>query len=582
MKSRYDVVILGAGHNGLVAASYLGRAGLSVLLLEKNDYIGGATTSQKVFPDYDARLSRYSYLVSLLPEKIIRDLGLNLELRRRTTASFTPYIKNGVHDGLLISNFDEALSRGSIADLTGSETEFEQLKKFYNLSRVFAEHTWDSMLEPLVLKAQMKRRFDTDDVARESWRSLAEEPLGRSLERYLKDDLIRGLVFTDAKVGVLTHPHDPSLLQNRCFLYHLIGNKTGEWKVPVGGMGAVAKELENCARKSGADFLLKVDLVGVDLEKPGVDFEIDGKRRSIDTRFLLMNFGPNVLAKYTGQDYQPNSEDEGSVFKINMLLRRLPKLKAKKYPLEQAWCGTFHSDEGYDQMKTSYRQAADKRLPDPTPCEVYCHTLTDESILSPELRKKGFHTITLFGLDAPYSLFTKDSPSPIASPARTSGVTGNEAMRKQAQTRFLASMNQWLEEPLEDCMAIARDGSLCIESKSPVDIENSLGMYHGNIFQNAPTWPFASDNEQVGTWGVETEWPNVFLCGSSALRGGAVSGIPGHNAAMKILETIEKMPNPPLSRLRRATRSVVPQCGKPQEREHFGRTSRSVTRNLQR
>ena len=77
MKSRYDVVILGAGHNGLVAAGYLGRAGLSVLLLEKNDYIGGATASQRIFPDYDARLSRYAYLVSLLPQKIVRDLGLD-------------------------------------------------------------------------------------------------------------------------------------------------------------------------------------------------------------------------------------------------------------------------------------------------------------------------------------------------------------------------------------------------------------------------------------------------------------------------------------------------------------------------
>ena len=87
MKTKYDVVVLGAGHNGLVAAAYLARAGLSVLVLEKNDYIGGATTSQKVFPDYDAYLSRYSYLVSLFPEKIIRDLGLKLELRRRATRS---------------------------------------------------------------------------------------------------------------------------------------------------------------------------------------------------------------------------------------------------------------------------------------------------------------------------------------------------------------------------------------------------------------------------------------------------------------------------------------------------------------
>src|SRR5205085_1461918 len=197
IKSKYDVVILGAGHNGLVAASYLGRAGLSVLLLEKNNYIGGATTSQKIFPEYDARLSRYSYLVSLFPEKIVRDLGLNLELRRRTTGSFTPYVKNGNHDGLLLSNVDEEQNRRSISDLTGSDAEYDQMKAFYNLSRVFAEHSWDSMLEPLIAKGEFRKRFDVDNTSRESWRSLAEEPLGRSIEHYLHDDLVRGLVLTD-------------------------------------------------------------------------------------------------------------------------------------------------------------------------------------------------------------------------------------------------------------------------------------------------------------------------------------------------------------------------------------------------
>ena len=526
MKARYDVVILGAGHNGLVAASYLGRAGLSVLLLEKNDYIGGATTSQKVFPDYDARLSRYSYLVSLFPEKIIRDLGLDLELRRRATGSFTPYIKEGKHDGLLLSNVDEEQSRRSIVDLTGSEIEHEQMKKFYNLSRVFAEHSWDSMLEPLVAKDEFKQRFDVDPVSREAWRALAEEPLGRSIESYLKDDLVRGLVLTDAKIGIFTHPHDPSLVQNRCFLYHLIGNKTGEWKVPVGGMGAVARELEQAARKAGAEFLTNVDLraINADGERKNVDFVGDGKNQAVDARFLLVNFGRNVLAKYVSNPYRPDATDEGSVFKINMLLRKLPKLKANKYPSAEAFCGTFHSDEGYEQMNASYEQASKGRLPDQTPCEVYCHTLTDDSILAPELCQQGFHTMTLFGIDTPYPLFEKD----------------NETMRKRAEKKFLESMNQWLEEPLEDCLAVARDGSLCIESKSPVDIENALGMYHGNIFQDAPSWPFATTKEQAGTWGVETEHENVFLCGSSAQRGGAVSGIPGHNAARKVLETIKK------------------------------------------
>ena len=173
-------------------------------------------------------------------------------------------------------------------------------------------------------------------------------------------------------------------------------------------------------------------------------------------------------------------------------------------------------------MKVSYEQAAKGQLPDKTPCEVYCHTLTDNSILSPELRAKGFHTITLFGLDAPYSLFARD----------------NQAVRKAAEAKFLASMNQWLDEPLENCLAVADDGRPCIESKSPVDIEDSLGMYHGNIFQDALTWPFATAQEQVGTWGVETKWENVFFCGSSALRGGAVSGIPGHNAAQAVLAKV--------------------------------------------
>lgn len=524
MKSNYDVVILGAGHNALVAAGYLGRAGLSVLLLEKNDYVGGATTSQKVFPDYDARLSRYAYLVSLFPKKIIRDLGLKVELKRRATGSFTPYIKSDRQDGLLLSNVDEGLSRQSVVNLTGNGAAFDRMKNFYNLARVFAEHTWDSMLEPLVSKAQMAQRFDVDDVSRESWRSLAEEPLGRAIECYLKDDLIRGLVLTDAKIGVFTHPHDPSLLQNRCFLYHLIGNKTGEWKVPVGGMGAVARELEQTAKKSGAEFLTNVDLRKIDLPKRTVEFEVDGRRQSVGAKFLLVNFGRNVLAKYSRQKFHAEATDEGSVFKMNMLLRRLPKLKTARHKPEDAWAGTFHSDEGYEQMNASYQQAAKGRLPDRMPCEVYCHTLTDDSILSPELRAKGFHTITLFGLDAPYSLFARD----------------NDVVRKAAEKKFLASMNQWLEEPLEDCLAVARDGTLCIESKTPVDIEHSLGMYHGNIFQDALTWPFATAPEQVGKWGVETDWENVFLCGSSALRGGAVSGIPGHNAAKKVLEAIRK------------------------------------------
>lgn len=526
MKSKYDVIILGAGHNGLVAASYLSRAGLSVLLLEKNDYIGGATTSQKVFPDYEAQLSRYSYLVSLFPQQIIDDLGLDLELRRRGIASYTPYVRDGRHGGLLLSNVSEERSRRSIADLTGSEAEFDAMKRFYSLSKTFAGKVWPTMLQPLQAKDELQQKFAGSELEREAWRSLAEEPLGNAIERHLQDDLVRGLVLTDGKIGVFTHAHDPSLLQNRCFLYHLIGNKTGEWKVPVGGMGNVARQLELKAREHASELLTRVTIKGLDLstKKRSVDFEVDGKKQSVEARFILVNFGLNILAKLLGQDYRPDATDEGSVFKINMLLHRLPRLKDHANSGSDAFSGTFHIDENYSEMETSYRQAAQGRLPDKVPSEIYCHTLTDDSILSPELRSKGFHTLTLFGVDTPYPLFAKDNPQ----------------MRERAQAAFVAGLGRWLDEPLEDCLAKAKDGSLCIEGKSPVDIEEALGLYHGNIFQTALTFPFAETKDKAGQWGVETDYDNVYLCGSSAARGGAVSGIPGHNAAMKVLEQTKK------------------------------------------
>ena len=139
--------------------------------------------------------------------------------------------------------------------------------------------------------------------------------------------------------------YDETLLQNRCFLYHVIGNKTGEWKVPVGGMGSVVRELEKAARKSGAEMLTRVDLHSLDVngKKRGAEFELDGKTHAIEARFLLVNFGRNVLAKFLGKPYQPDPTDEGSVFKINMLLRRLPKLKTKRHPEAEASAARFVS-----------------------------------------------------------------------------------------------------------------------------------------------------------------------------------------------------------------------------------------------
>ncbi len=518
LKSSYDVVIVGGGHNGLVSAAYLARAGKSVLVLERNDYIGGATTSQRIFPDYDAYLSRYAYLVSLFPAKIMEDLGLSFQLRRRQTASFTPFEKNKKAQGLLLSNVDEAANRRQIEQLQPGD--YAGYKRMAALQYCFAEKIWDSFLNPLATKQHWERRFVTLDE-KEAWRALVEQPIGQFIEHHVRNDTFRGVLLTDAKIGAFTHAHATDLLQNRTFLYHIVGNKTGEWQVPVGGMGTVVKALEKKAVQSGAVLLSNANVNALHLgnEFHTVGFQKEHNQFEVKAKYVLINASPQTLGQLTGTAFHPNTEDEGTAFKVNMLLRRLPKLKAEGISPEDAFAGTFHINESYSQMQSTYEQAINGQVPALPPCEIYCHSLTDNSILSPQLAHNGFHTLTLFGLDMPYRLFTK-----------TPGET-----KKQVIEAYLKGINAFLAEPIEDCLARAQDGALCIEAKSAYDLEQELGLPQGNIFHKALSWFYAENETEPGTRGVETARERLFVCGSSAKRGGAVSGIPGYNAAMKVL-----------------------------------------------
>jgi phytoene dehydrogenase-like protein len=154
---------------------------------------------------------------------------------------------------------------------------------------------------------------------------------------------------------------------------------------------------------------------------------------------------------------------------------------------------------------------------------MYCHTLTDPTILSPDLSAKGFHTLTLFGLHTPARLFD-------ANP---------EGAKALAKERAIASLNQYLLDPIESVLARSSDGSMAIEVKSPLDLEQEISLPRGNIFHRDLDFPFL-DDEEMGTdqqrWGAETDDPHIFLAGAGARRGGGVSGIAGHNAAMAILE----------------------------------------------
>ncbi|MFF2277663.1 phytoene desaturase family protein [Agromyces sp. NPDC058126] len=552
--SAHDVVILGGGHNGLTAAAYLARAGLDVLLLERDDHLGGAAVSAEAFDGVDARLSRYSYLVSLLPQRIIDDLGLDIELVRRRFSSYTPDPANPER-GLLVDNEADAAAAAGAFDRVGAAADASAWEAFYTETALLAERLFPSLTEPLPTRAEARALLG-DDAA---WNAFVERPLGETIDERFTNDLVRGVVATDGLIGTFTTLDDPALDANRCFLYHVIGGGTGDWDVPVGGMGAVSGELARSAREAGAALVTGAEVLGVD-PAGRVRYRLAGGERLATAATLLANVAPAVLerlveagapdapAEASGsiapRDQAPFSDDgpiavppvvrerlralhapEGAQVKVNLLLTRLPRLRDAEVAPEQAFAGTFHINELATQLDAAYATAARGGIPSPLPCEIYCHTLSDPSILSPELAASGAHTLTVFGLHVPHRLLER---------------YGNDELRALLQQAVLDSLDSVLAEPIASVIMTDAAGSPCVETKTTLDLEAALRMPGGNIFHGPLSWPWAEPGVPLTTpaerWGVATRHPAVLLCGSGAVRGGAVSGIGGHNAAMAVLE----------------------------------------------
>jgi len=390
----------------------------------------------------------------------------------------------------------------SFNELDPSGAEWAAWQDFYNEIAEFAVKIAPSMLQPLKSRSELKAEINMPEV----WDYLMERPIGEVIQARFKDDLVRGVILTDALIGTFSSAFE--MQANICFLYHLIGNGTGEWKVPRGGMGALVKELVRVATAAGVEIRVNSRVKSLKMDADNATLTLEDAT-SITSSFVLSNAAPQVLARLRGKT--PPASLEGSQMKINILLKSLPDLKSGIDP-RLAFAGTFHAQESFAECESTYLQAKGGAVPEKLPIEMYCHTLTDPSILSAELQAQGYQTLTLFGLHTPAALFDAD----------------NEGAKAAALKAALASLSQYLVEPIENVIA-------ALEVKSPLDIEGDVGLPRGNIFHKDLSFPFREDDQQT-RWGVETDDPRIFICGAGAIRGGGVSGIPGHNAAMAVLE----------------------------------------------
>ncbi len=511
MHATYDAVVVGGGHNGLTAAAYLARAGRSVLLLERADHLGGATVSARMFDGVDASVSRYSYLVSLLPRQVRDELGLSVELRRRRISSYTPTGDRG----LLVDTVDDAATAASFAEV-GAADDVAAWRTWNARTGALAARVFPTMTEPLLSRADARRLLGERD-----WHDLVERPLGEVVESTFRSDLVRGVVLTDGLIGTFARVHAADGRANRCFLYHVVGGGTGDWDVPVGGMGAVSGALRDAARGAGAELATSAEVTAIDPGTTTTAAEVvwtdaDGTEHRVGARHVLAACAPAVLDRLLRRPAGP--PPEGSQLKVNLLLTRLPRLRSGIDP-RQAFAGTFHVHESASELEAAYQQAAAGRVPEVPPVETYCHSLTDGSILGADLRASGHHTLTAFGLHMPARLFTAD---PVGA-------------RDAALAATLRSIDSVLAEPLVDCLARDASGAPCLEVRSPVDLEADVGLPGGHIFHRDLAWPWAERDDEVGTWGVETDEPRVLLAGAGARRGGGVSAIPGRAAAMAVL-----------------------------------------------
>nr|XP_057914576.1 pyridine nucleotide-disulfide oxidoreductase domain-containing protein 2 [Doryrhamphus excisus] len=544
---QYDAVIIGGGHNGLVAAAYLQRGGLKTAVFERRHVLGGAAVTEEIFPGF--RFSRCSYLLSLLRPHIYADLELKkhgLKVYLRDPHAFTPMLEDGLKGGR-----PRSLTLGS--DLAKNQKEISKFSQ--KDAKAFLDFTLHleklaAAIHPLldappvdipgVTSGSMRKRLSAAKTLKPvvkcglklgrnipDFYEIITAPIMKILNRWFESEPLIATLATDAVIGAMTSPSNPG--SGYVLLHHVMGElekEKGAWGYVEGGMGGVSKALANSARSFGVDIFTEKEVEQVLVDSSGVTKGVvlkDGTETH--SRIVLSNATPYVTFK----NLTPKSalspaflkavdqiDYTSPVTKINVAVNKLPNFLAAPTPDNKPGphhqCSIHLNCESVAVLETAYREAMNGR-----PSTRPMIEMTIPSVLDPTLAPSGCHVVSMFIQFTPFHIEGRD-------------------WTEQDREAFADTVFDWVEQyaPGFKQSVVGRD------ILTPPDLERIFGLTGGNIFHGsmsldqlylARPLPSLSD--------YRTPIKGLYLCGSGSHPGGGVMGSPGWNAALTAMADLK-------------------------------------------
>ena len=521
---KYDAIVVGAGHNGLVTACYLARAGLRVLVLERRHLVGGACVTEETFPGF--KVSTAAYVNSLFRKEIVRDLRLReygFEVLPRNPSSFTPF-----PDGRsLVLGPEPAVNWAEISKFSARDAErYREYEAMLERVAAFVEPTL-TMTPPDLLRPGLRglfrllalgRSFGCLGGAASEAVELLTGPARTVLDRWFESNELKGTLATDAIIGAMASPSMPGT--GYVLFHHVMGEtdgRRGVWGYVRGGMGGLTQALARAARDLRVEIRCEAEVArilvrdgratGVAL-RGGDEYHASIVASNADAHITFTRLleacvlAPEFVAAVGRISY------ESASLKINVALAELPSFRAcpglEAGPQHR---GTIHICPDLDYIERAYDDAKYGR---PSECPILECTIP--SVVDPTVAPPGRHLMSIFVQYAPYTL--------------------REATWDEIGERFADRCFALLDEyaPNFSRSVLAR------QVLTPLHIERMFNLTGGNIFQGAMTpGQLFSLRPVLGYAGYRTPVKGLYLCGAAAHPGGGVMGAPGRNAAREIL-----------------------------------------------